>query len=378
MQHCPHDVNLVVTDRSGNLWRMQRLPFGVDCASEILNLIVTEIAHLSLLPRTQYYVHIDNVLFLGSEQDLISVKNRFLQVCAQFNITLNVEECNHPSTLCPFTGMLLDFRQHRVKLLDRFVQSLAPLEDLRTFADLERLNSKLLYGAAVLRLRLHPFHWFVKIFRRRLSALAAGARAWHDPVDLPFRAWADLRSLYASVKTNAWAHVLPPMSPDLSRPDDLPILVSDATLDSYGVVLYERGVIVEAHGEKFSGAPPHITVAESAAALAGLVRFAERLSGRTFVLLLDNTSAEQALRNDRAKDMELDFTADLFNTLARSLKATPLVGRIASKDNVADAPSRAKPISALCSAASLATAHNVIQHVIATSVGVRYQQLTAG
>lgn len=45
----PSSVNFVLQAADGSTWRVDRLPFGVDCASEIMQLVVEELVYITLL-----------------------------------------------------------------------------------------------------------------------------------------------------------------------------------------------------------------------------------------------------------------------------------------------------------------------------------------
>lgn len=376
----PSDINFVLTDHAGRPWRMTRLPFGVDCASEIVHLIVSELAFLSAptLCIAARRVHIDNVLFVAGS-DIDSYCSAFKSICSELNVTLNDEPSNVPAAVIPFAGMCLDFSLKRVRLNDKFINSIPDPAKLRTYMDLERFVGKLLYGSAVLRLRLHPFHWFIKVYRRRLSMLSHHRLSWLDPVNLPPLATQAIHQIHAQVSRNAWTTIPSPASPfSSSLCDDGIILVTDATLNSFGAVLYEAGVVVSAYGGSFPHSAPSMAVAESAAILAAVSRFSSRLRSRSFVLLVDNTSAQHAIASNKGKHHALDLAADRVHSLLSFLGARVLVSRISSRDNVADAPSRGLPLKDACIQASKAAADAAVRLVLATGAGADYATLRGG
>ena len=381
----PDSVNFVVTDAAGGLHRLQRLPFGVDCASEILQIIVLEVAHMARVAtnaQVTYRVHIDGVLIVGAQDDLVRFKKHFYELCATFNITLNVEDSNEIARSIPFAGLVLDFDAKRVRLSRRFVDSVPRVETVRDYQDLERLMGKLIYGAAALRFPLHRVHFLVKTYRRRLNRLCAGKLSWRDPIELSHLALSHLRLLRQHVVANEWVTVAKShgvSKDDLpSNFDDIHILVTDATLSSFGAVLYERGQVAEAFGGSFTTPAPSMGVAETAAVLSAVTRFRERLSGRTFVLLVDNSSTQLAVERLKSKHDAISLAMERLSALLERMGSKVLVGRVASGDNVADAPSRSLPLKEACIDASRDAAEVAFDLVKGTRVGVAFEALASG
>jgi hypothetical protein len=165
-----------------------------------------------------------------------------------------------------------------------------------------------------------------------------------------------------------------PLAPVAARLDDI-VLVTDATLHSFGVVLYVAGQVVEAYGGSFAVAAASMAAAESAAVVAAVTRFEVELSHKSFVLLVDNSTVEHALRRGKAKDLAVDLAVDTIVTILTRISAHALIARVSSADNVADAPSRSRPLKQACIDASLTTAHQVASRLLHTSVWVRATEL---
>lgn len=383
----PSSVNFILQAADGSKWRVDRLPFGVDCASEIMQLIVEELVHLTL-QDTQCplatAVHIDNLIAVGEPHETSQFATAFKRVCATYSVTLNEEVWNTPSSVTQFAGLHLDFQLKGVKLTDRFINSVPAIASLNTFSALESFMGKLLYGAAVLHLPLFRFHFFIKWYRRRLSDLSFGRILWQDKPLLTLRARQALHALHAAVIANDLAKIQPSRVAtrcDIPcHPDDLPILVTDATLSGFGAVLYEKGEVVESYGGAFDHIAPSMAVAESAAVVAGLARFAARLRGTTFVLLVDNSTAESAFKRVSARHHAIALAVDTVTRMLIRLNAKVLVARVASGDNVADAPSRGRPLNQACIQATRDAAHLAIDKLALThtSVGAAVAALASG
>ena len=370
------DVVFLMEDVKGQRWRVNRLPYGVDCASEVMQLIMEEIVHIACnnMPvKPVVKVHIDGCIAVGPEEVVKSFKTTFVQQCRTFGLTLNVEESNEVNTVMPFAGLVLDFATKKVRLQQKFIASLPRVDSVQNYQDLESLVGKLIYGAAALRFPLHSVHRFIKIWRRRLSQLAAGDIAWRDPVTLTRMSSLALTALRDHVARNTWTEVLLPASrfdpSKITTADDMPILVTDATLKSFGACLYEKGHLVEAYGSHFTEEAPSMGVAESAAVLAGLSRFNQRLRGRTFVLLVDNSSTQTAVERGKSQHATMDLATHMIHNLLRSIDAKVVVARVSSFDNVADAPSRGRDIDEACVAASKQAAEQALDLARRTSVG---------
>jgi hypothetical protein len=378
----PADCVFVMVDHLGRQWRVDRVPFGVDSGSEILQIIVDELAHMAatragVLERLTLRTHVDNVLCGAAEQaDVLAWKTEFLKVADYYGVTLNDEpEQNAVSQRVEFAGIVFDFATHTVSLRKTFITSIPSVSNcLASFQSMESALGKLIYGAAVLRIRLHRVHFLFKWWRRQLSQLRRGLLAWSAAPSPTRYAMQSFISIYESVRANRPVRVplrrLATATDIVDCRDDLPILVCDATLQSYGCVLYENGFVTDAYGQKFNEVAPSMAAAESGAVLASLERFKRRLAGTTFVLLVDNTTAEHSIVKGRAKDFAVDFAVDRVDRILREINAKILVGHIASADNVADAPSRAKPLVAKAVLASRAAAQAKVRQC-AGAEGVR-------
>ena len=387
----PEDVHFVVVGRDGELYRLTRLPYGVDAAAEIMQLVTSELGRLAATAVENTAAsfitkaHIDNALGVGqSVADVAQWAAAMTRLAEQFHITLNDEPANTPSQSLDFVGIDMDFKDKMVRLRDRFIQGLPTVNQaFKTYQDLESAVGKVLYGMAVLRVRQHPYHFFIKTWRRRLSRLNRKPDdpwrlKWQDEPDFSPDAKDTFGRMLQIVRDNKWAPVFPRRTAlrsdlfDAGREklySDLPIIVTDATLDSFGVVLYENGRVTQAYGGRFAQKAPSMAVAESAAALAGVSRFADRIRNSTFVLLVDNTTTEISVRREHAKDLSIDLAVDLIGGILRDMNAKVLVARVASADNVADAPSRGKPLSDKCVANSLEAAEHAVNALKHTSVG---------
>jgi hypothetical protein len=381
----PEDSNFVIIDEHGNAYRLERMPYGIDAASEIMQIIVEQLAAMSaakadVVKTVKCKTHIDNVIGVSNAADVSKWADAVQATALKYRITLNDEPCNTPSRHLEFVGIDMNFGTKRVHLRKRFIDNLPTVEDgLRSYQDLESLVGKLMYAMAVLHIRQHEYHFFFKTWRRRLARLNRprtdnSALGWREKPVFTSTVRGALERMVATVRKNEPVMIFPrrvATVKDLKghQYTDVPIIVTDATLDGFGAVLYEKGTVVASVGGSFSQRAPSMAVAESAAAAAAIARFADRIRGCTFVLLIDNTTTENAVRNGFAKHASIDLAVDMIETMLADLNAKVLVARVASGDNVADAPSRAVPLKERCIQASAEAAQQAIAALQRTCVG---------
>jgi len=388
-----NDCNFVLQDAKGNLWRITRMPFGVDSASEIMQIIVQELGHIACQraglseDQVRLLTHIDNIMCVGARHDVEAWKAAFLAVCKSFEVTLNDEPDNNAVThRCEFAGIELNFLQKAVRPREAFVDKLPAASDAsRTFTDLESCVGKLMYGMAIRQMRCHQFHAFFSWWRRCLSLLARESLDWESRPFIPQVARAQLNAMLLQVANRnlVKVHQSPVLSTDdlpalESLGDRVPVLVVDATLWSFGGVLYERGQVVAAFGDRFSEKAASMGLAEISAALAMISFFSNRLNGRRFVLLTDNTQCEAGVRKGTSSHLDMDRAAFAIHAMLRDINASVLVGHVDTEDNVADAVSRSKELDVRAIEASKAAALDAVALLGKTRVGESVNQVVRG
>jgi hypothetical protein len=327
------------------------------------------------------YVHIDNIMCVGSIDKVNKWKQAFLRICESYRVTLNDDPDNQVRQYAEFAGIRFNFRMRqgkRVRPRDSFIKSIPSFEQAcQTFSDLESCVGKLLYGMAIRQMRAHQFHEFIVWWRTCLSSLNRGCYGWESKPFMRREVAQQLRDMISEVSSDISVEVPRDVVvrsadelPADARQDALPILVVDATLSDFGGVLYEKGHVVAAYGERFLRRAPSMGVAEISAALGMLRRFADRLRGRTFVLLTDNTSCEIGIRKGKSSHLDMDRAAFGILALVRDVNARVLVGHVASECNAADAISRAKPLDEKAVEASKEAAVEAIELLLSGKEGV--------
>jgi hypothetical protein len=270
--HLPPESAFVMRDAHGAWYRVLVMPFGVDFAPEVMQILVDGLARHaadSLPPHlsVKTWVHIDNILAVGAPQATEAFAKRLVSLAAEYHITLNLEPSNTPSTLLQFVGMVLDFQNKTTRLSEANVNKFLPittLDSLRltltTFEDLERLLGRLFFAQAVLGIHLAHHYFTIKWWRRRLADLAKGRLLWSHTPNIPSNVYSGLLALIVHCASNAPAPVR-----DLSRRSTYPAvyLATDATLTSWGCVLMRPGYEPTAHGAPFAHPPLDIGEAEA-------------------------------------------------------------------------------------------------------------------
>ena len=343
------NTNIVLSGLDGTRWRVERLPYGIDFAPEVMQLICCQLADWASAAcghRPTTAVHIDNVAAVGNLAAVTAWAAAFVGICAEYGVTLNTEAGNVPASVFSFAGITFDLVEKTVRVRRRLLFPVPDDLPTMTLEDFERVMGRAIFAAAVLRRSFLPIYFVLKWWRRRLSQLAQGRIPWATHCALPPGLRRALVDWLEPLRANAPVVVPPPQQKPNS--DDL-VLAVDATLTGWGAVLLERGAIPSAVGGNFAHHPATINDAELLAALAGVRAFSARLRDRGVVLLSDNTTTTTALEKGPLR-VHRTFAAGLVTTeleqLLDQLKCVVRVGRVETGDNVADAVSRGKPLLA--------------------------------
>ena len=126
--------NFVLVDENGNKWRIKRMPFGVDCASEIMQLIVEELGRMARVhaglrdDEVSLYVHIDNIMCVGS-CSLTAVRSMLVNDVKRRISTgrlVAVLLCKNSLLLCCHLEMLPRHAAHTSCLCEHVFPALVP------------------------------------------------------------------------------------------------------------------------------------------------------------------------------------------------------------------------------------------------------------
>ena len=337
----PEASNLVFKAENGKLYRLNRLPYGIDVAPEIMQIISEALGREAARGLdVKLKTHIDNVMAVGSQDAVAAWAAAFKRVAAGAGATLNVEEANTPAQQIDFVGIRFDFGAKTVALKQHFLAKVSNLEDVHSLERFESLMGRLTYAYAVLGRSWLPVYYVIQWWRRVLSRLAKGELRWTDEFKPPPFITRAVPRMIDAVRANEPAQVPLREAPQLT-------LATDASMSGWGAVLMRTGDLPLSFGSRYDEEPPNITWAETAAVVGALCRFEDDLAGRTFTLLIDNTSSEAVLRSQRPGTSP-GHNAVALRVLQQldHMRATMYVARVGTHDNVADEVSRGRPIVA--------------------------------
>ena len=358
----PKEARFVVVDDKGNVYRMTRLPYGVDCASEIMQIIVSALAgvaafaspkHALPISQGQAKVHIDGALFVGrTKQHVANWCRQFTAACEDVGVQLNVEECNNVCTKLVFVGIEYDFVAKTVRIKPSF--KVPFISRQMVAADYERIMGKLIYGGTVLALGFHNVYFAVKYYRRIANMLASGRMKRSDIVVIPPAVLKHLLTWYDAVTENQWVIVKQsPWMNDEATPHA--VLITDSTLDGFGCVLLREGRDPLAFGQRWPFRQADVNDAETHAIVIGLDRFRQELDDilrdpaagqrMKLLILVDNTSAlHRVMRAERGFTLQPNQLALGVVERIHQRRIDARIEYVASPLNVADAPSRGRVI----------------------------------
>ena len=254
-------VYMLLEDVHGNLYRITRMPFGIDFAPEVAQLLCEHLVRLALqqvpvetAAALRCVVHIDNTVAVSDDVKHVKFfESAYTAVCSSFRVTLN--EHSAPSARFVFCGIDFDLAAHTVRPLK--TPSLGAVTDLQSA---EKEFGRAFWGSAVAGLQIARYFFAVKWWRRKLSQLARGAAQWSSKFDPP-----------PSVRTQIalwWPEIVKaskvesPASADSSMHC---IIAVDATPEGWGAVLLRADDVPHVVGARFAVPPSSINVAEKLA-----------------------------------------------------------------------------------------------------------------
>lgn len=343
----PPESRFVMVTESGVVYRLTRMPYGVDCASEIMHIIVSTLAGdpkyakpIEGIPVSDFdafnAIHIDNAFFSGPHAKQRAA--HFKAQCTKYNVTLNVDPGNEFAWEQEFVGLSIDLKNKRVSLKPGYGDRI-DVEGMRTNEDLERIMGKVLYAGAVLRVEWSEFYFLIKQYRRILSKCGKHEASWKDGCKLWPTSQNQLLKLVGIIRENAPVQVHPSVL-DVTDQEPHAIVVTDSTLEHFGGMLLRPGELPVAFGESFGVRFHDINFAEATAALCMLTRFREELRNLRVLLLIDNTTAETKINRGIQHKMDHDGIGRAIEDLALANKFKLRLRYINTKENPADSVSR--------------------------------------
>ena len=333
----------VFQSKDGRFFKLLRMPYGLDGAAEIMQLLVSAVAGVDGVAakpaEADLAVHIDNVIAAGDIDTVTLWTTEFKQRAAKVRMTLNVEQSNTPAAKVPFCGAVADFAKSEIYLRHQFMFKLrTQLESGRsTVRHWQSLHARLVYAAALLGINMlatRDEFFFTKIVRRLCNSVNNRTVSAEASCTLPPTAANGMRSVIAKVGANTPASVV---SLDHSWASADNVLFVDATPKGWGAVYAAPGAKLEAFGASWESELP-INEAETLAVFTALDELRNRHPGvehSRVHLRIDNTSSLWAHRG-RGKSGTLQYIAAATRERFPHLTAD----YVASAANLADRPSR--------------------------------------
>jgi len=341
-------------DQAGTFYELLRMPYGVDAAAEIMDLVTAALAgrnDVAKNPARDVFVitHIDNALAAGEpsavEAWIRLIRRRASRCSAQFN----EEPANSVASVVPFCGTVGDFRKKVVWLSAIFISKLRKSANnftsgqQITMKQLHSLHARLVYAAAALGVCMAATLYaifYIKIVKRLIAKRNAQQIHDNDVVNLPPAAARGLLYLINVLGANTPTSVL---SAHPSWQGHDAVLYTDATPRGWGAVLLAPGRAPVTVGAAWPQ-PMGINDAESLAVIAAMDLLHGTMTAgpypiRHIKILIDNTSAI-AVCNATAKAANLQLIGLHLQRLAQARGLVFRVEYVRSLENLADAPSR--------------------------------------
>ncbi|EPY37483.1 TcC31.12 [Angomonas deanei] len=325
----------------GTVYEFARIPMGYRASPEIMQLLTSVIAGVPSVVQEQFRappsvkveVWIDNIRITGSREDVQTWTESVISNAGEGGVTLG--EVERLVTQYTFIGVHFNHDNHTVKLgekTQRRLREAVSFQDM-TVRELEAFGSRAVYAASVLGITLFRFYFFFKFVRRVLSMLNHGYITLQDRLE-----WSKGKLFWATQLRDTLVANTPRVIVAYS-PEPRVTLVSDASFQGWGAILFVENGPVYIAGSRWESTPNEINSMEARALLLGILSFLHHLP-KHIRILIDNTSVLGAIRKgvstSGALSYELQEVADVLNK--RSIQAE--YRYIKSENNPADAPSR--------------------------------------
>lgn len=332
-------------DDKGVVYELHRLPMGHSCSVELCQIIMSVVSGDPAYCLPQYsatkqiliHVWVDGVRAAGSEAIVKKYEEWLDKSAAETHITWN-EKDNCTGAKYTFIGVQFDHSAKTVCSKEKCVNRIrtSPIRADMSIGEAEALCGRLRHVSAICGIDIGE-HWlFLKILRRRLSALNHQRSTRSASAELPPSAMTDLQRWVDECKANPVRHI------SATQYDDRWLMYTDSSLSGWGAVLInKRTGEVRVAGGRWATAPPNINPAEVRAVTNGVRAFGHLFLPNSIVdALVDNTStiAGYAKGESKTFDMnaeQLELTAEL-----KQISVTLRMRYVASKLNLADGRSR--------------------------------------
>lgn len=146
----PTGINFLVADQSGNIYRLDRMPMGMDASPEVMQMICA--ALLGSPTSVETDVHIDNIIIAGqNKRDIQKAIDDMIQNASFIGATFNMEEANIIATKVLYCGAHFDFARRVTTLKPEFVTKIPhAVDEALTWVGLQALMGRLFFAAQVI------------------------------------------------------------------------------------------------------------------------------------------------------------------------------------------------------------------------------------
>jgi hypothetical protein len=339
-----------------HVYRLTRLPTGlrqaVDVAATAMQML------LSFERRTHVETCIDNVIFVGSKEDVERDLSTFIARCKATNVQLNeidihqYEQSQVQSlvrTRNDVLGVDVDVGRQEVRLLEKSLVKLRRSWEHReswSWRNFAAHMGLLYWSLGVLEVPMADYFPLLRFVSHAGRILQEDDSKWDEPADVWPTAWQPLRAWTSLMLENKPRRVETPRDPDW-------YVCTDACADGWGYVALElRTGAVRCHGERwnwqlkrqFGSTLRHSTVSESVAIKCAVCHlFQASTSGSTTIRIgTDSMTARAAYRRGyHPQSPNINAVVrELRKTLGTRVKIEEVV-HVAGQDNIhADALSR--------------------------------------
>lgn len=326
---------------NGRYYTLNVMGMGEVHAADCMHTATTILAKATVTKwNVEFHVHVDNVRFLGSKEQVTGAAKYFKQLCEQCSITLNVEDVNEPHQCGDFLGMNLDYRNGTVKLSAKMIKKLSSYGDYTklSFSQFRSYFGVVYAASRILRIPWCMYYHYIKFIRRRLSEYHRQLIKDDDPINIWPSIIGHVRGLHSLCLMNSAV-----TTPVTTEREYAVVVAVDASTTGWGIIAFD-----EPNNECYSigGKWPRVIEAKdinvfeakTLAMAANLLR--KVIQHRKVLFLVDNTSVKYTSKKGRSTHFELnEHIASLLSTLD-TYDTEAYVAYVSTNVNPADANSR--------------------------------------
>ena len=315
--------------------------------ASIVDSIVEELATAGIHIHGSAYI--DNVRFMGAEEDVARAREKLQRVCSDLGIHLNIESTW--STEYTFLGMHF---QHKTAATssaevtlgaktigkiqtwsERLIEESNNSRNIWTMREVVACFGLLMWGAQILAIPMHDYYYIFKFLRRRS----------HLDIDTPTPIWRCVHECLFDLAERCLSNDPRKIVPGGTNDDDEPqvICFTDSCLSGWGVLIFVSGEGLQQQIYTFCGkwnSVEDIQVLEARA----LLQLAKILPSQTETtrlrVYIDNTSVEGAWRKGRSANFFVNNVIAQVIHLFEAKRFQVELLWCSTVDNLADGASR--------------------------------------